>query len=355
MFTYESIARHSVFPLMLVALFLCVYFAIKTYIKHSLIHKIIALPTERSVHDNKMPTSGGIIFGLFHIIAMLITYFVISDTQIRVLLLQLCIGGVLILTLGAIDDIFNIKPRYKLLGQIFVALIMLLMGFSVNRITNPFGEPFSVGYFSILVTIIWYLLVMNSINLIDGLDGLAAGIAIISCSVLIIYAFHHNNPVILFCCIYLVVALFAFLMFNFPNAKIFMGDSGSLYIGYFLASVSIFGSQIQFKGLTTFTILVPITVLFIPIIDTIFTIARRFKNKQPIFKADKKHLHHNLLTIGHSKIVVTMLCWLVTFIFGVIALGYIYLHKLIMIFILAIIGSAMLSIFFYIYKKELFK
>jgi len=352
---YTSIARHSFFPLVLVAIFICVYFAIKTYIKHTLIHKIIALPSERSVHDNKMPTSGGIIFGTLHIIAMLATYFTDINPEIKVLLLQLCIGGAFILSLGAIDDIYDIRPRYKLLGQIFVALIMFSMGFYVKLISNPFGNAIDTGYYSILVTVIWYLLVMNSINLIDGLDGLATGIAIISCSVLIVYAYIKNDFFIFICCIYLVGALSAFLRFNFPNAKIFMGDSGSLYIGYFLASISIYGSQIQIKGLTTFTILVPITVLFIPIIDTIFTIVRRFTNKQPIFKADKKHIHHNLLTIGLSKKVVTLLCWLVTMIFGVIALGYIYLHKLIMILILAIISSAMIAIFFYIYKKELFK
>jgi len=345
---------YLVYSAVVIGLFISVYFCIKYYIKLSLIHKVVAYPTDRSIHKEKTPTSGGIIFGSFHLLSLLITLFFVTE-ETRGLFIKLCIGGLFILILGLIDDIKNIRPRYKLLGQVIVAVVMFLLGVKISRITNPFGSAIFIGHFSILVTIIWYLLVMNAVNLIDGLDGLAAGIAVKTCIVLLIFAFHHDDPFIILSCLYLVISLLPFLRFNFPIAKLFMGDSGSLYIGYFLATISIAGSETQIKGLTTFTILVPITVLFMPILDTFFTVVRRWKNGQPIFKADKKHLHHNLLDTGLSKTTVTLILWLITIIFGVLALGYIYLSKLIMIVILLFFGSIMLCLFFYIYKKELLR
>jgi len=343
-----------VFSAIVLGLFVSVYFCIKQYIKHGLIYKIVAHPTERSVHTEKMPTSGGIIFGGFHLVAILITYFILPP-DIRCWLLRLASGGFLILTLGLFDDMKNIKPLYKLFGQIIVTVIMFFCGFNFTHITLPMGNEIFLGHFSIIATIIWYLLVMNAINLIDGLDGLASGISIISCIVLLIYAYHAHNMFIIISCLYLIATLLPFLRYNFPNAKLFMGDSGSLYIGYILASIAIAGSETQVKGLTTFTILVPITVLFIPIVDTFFTIARRWKHGQPIFQADKMHLHHNLMNIGLSTTRVTLTLWLITIVFGILALGFLFLSRFTMMMSLIIFASLMLVFFFYIYKKVLLR
>jgi UDP-GlcNAc:undecaprenyl-phosphate GlcNAc-1-phosphate transferase len=319
------------------------------------VHKIIAHPVDRSSHDNPIATGGGLIFAGLYIIFALLSTIGIADNDTKTAIFKLCIGSVLIILVGIIDDKYYLRARYKLIGQIVVAFIMVLLGFKITNITNPFGAPFTADLLSMPITILWYLLIMNAINLIDGLDGLASGIALISCAVLLVFSLHHKNFLVFINCFFLIIPLFVFLLNNFMPAKLFMGDTGSLFIGFILASLAIAGNEAQFKGITTFTLLVPVTVIFIPLSDTFFTIFRRLKNKQPIFKADKNHFHHKLVNLGLSQKAVTLICWFVTFIFGVISLGYIFIPKIIMLLILFVISMLLIGLFFYIYKKELFK
>jgi UDP-GlcNAc:undecaprenyl-phosphate GlcNAc-1-phosphate transferase len=134
-----------------------------------------------------------------------------------------------------------------------------------------------------------------------------------------------------------------------------MGDTGSLFIGFILASLAIAGNEVQFKGLTTFTLLIPMTVMVLPIADTIFTFARRISSKQLIFKADKQHLHHKLIEKGFSQKAVTLIFWFITLMFGMIALGYMFIPFYIMFVVLFFISIISIGLFFYIYMEELFK
>ena len=343
------------FILLSIMLFISSFLLLKQYIKYAHLHKIKAIPNERSLHKKEIPTGGGIVFALLHIIFMLLATFGMDDENIRDAVLKLCYGGFLIVLLGFIDDKYNLKAKHKLLFQVLIATLMVFFGFKITIFTNPFGDAFMLNYLSIPITILWYLLVMNAINLIDCLDGLATGITIITCFVLMVFSYLHTNFLVFLNCTFLVCALLGFLKYNFPSAKLFMGDTGSLFIGFLIASLAIAGNETQFKGLTTFTLLVPLTVISIPLGDIVITVIRRLKNKQYIFAADKKHLHHKLLDKGFSARSVALICWFITLIFGLIALGYLFIGKQTMLFILAFISIITVSLFIYIYKKEFFK
>ena len=335
--------------------FIFTYLLLKYYIKYAELHKILAHPVERSVHKRIIPTGGGLIFALSHIVFLLLSLVGMDEIVIKESVLKISFGGILITFLGILDDRYLLKAKFKLVIQILIALIMIMLGFKITYFTNPFGPTIYLNFLSIPVTVIWYLAVMNAINLIDGLDGLATGITIITCVVLMVFSFYNRNFLVFINSNFLVISLLAFLKYNYPPEKIFMGDSGSLFIGFILASLAIAGNEVQFKGLTTFTLLVPVTVMFIPFGDTIFAIIRRIKNKQHIFQADKNHFHHKLIDYGLSHKSVTLICWFITLIFGVIALGYMFVGKQIMMVVLFIISIILVGLFFYLYKKELFK
>jgi len=302
-----------------------------------------------------IPTGGGVVFGSLCLVFLLLSMIGINDLDIKYSILKICSGSLLIILLGVIDDKYVISAKYKLFIQILIASMMYFLGFQISQMTNPFGFPINFSFLSFPITIIWYLLVMNAINFIDGLDGLASGITVIACLVLMMFSYLSRNFLVFICCSMLVTCLLAFLRYNFFPAKVFMGDAGSLFIGFMLASLAIAGNEEQFKGLTTFTLLVPLTVILIPLSDTVFTIIRRIKSKQNIFRADKNHIHHKLIDLGLTHRAVTLVCWLITLFLGLIALGYLFVDSEIMFLVLIIIGFITLGLFFYIYKKELFK
>jgi UDP-GlcNAc:undecaprenyl-phosphate GlcNAc-1-phosphate transferase len=341
-------------PLMVIQFFLVKYF-LKQYLKFYYKFNIISAPSPRSVHDKTIPSASGVIFASIFLIFLLITNMFLKDFELKLAILKLIFGAVLIIVLGYFDDKYNLKATSKLIFQLIISVIMFTIGVKISFISNPFGNHFVLGNFSFFITVCWYIFVINSMNLIDGLDGLACGISIISCLTILVYSFINENLFVIINCSLLLSSLFAFFLYNFPNAKLFMGDSGSLFLGYFFASIPIIITESQFKGFTTFTLLIPISVLIIPFTDTIFTILRRLKNKEPIFKADKKHLHHQLLKLGLSKIVISVFCWFITLCFGIIALGYIFVSKTIMIYVLFSLSLIMILLFIFIYKKDFFK
>ena len=343
------------FPLLYIILFFIVYIFMKLYIKYAEVHKIYSHPSSRSAHNKAIPTGGGVVFGSLCLVFLLLSMIGVDEIVIKYSILKICFGAFFILLLGMIDDRYVVSAKYKLFIQVMIASMMYFFGFQISYMTNPFGLPIDFSFLSFPITIVWYLLVMNAINFIDGLDGLSSGITIIACLVLMVFSYFSRNFLVFLNCSMLVVCLLAFLRYNFFPAKVFMGDTGSLFIGFMLASLSVAGNEEQFKGLTTFTLLVPLTVILIPLSDTVFTVFRRIKSKQNIFKADKNHIHHKLIDFGLSHRTVTLICWLITLFLGLIALGYLFVNTEIMFLVLIIIGIITLGLFFYIYKKELFK
>lgn len=316
--------------------------------------KILSIPNNRSIHKNAHPCSGGISFGIPVLISLLVISFIIQEEPLKSTFFKIFFGGLLVLTLGFIDDKYTLKARYKLFFQSLISILSYMMGFKIIYLTNPFGSEILLSYFSFPFTFLWFLIIMNAINLIDGLDGLATGITVISCLVLFFSGFYYQNLPVFYTSALLLSACLAFLRYNFPPAKIFMGDSGSLFIGYLLACISIIGSS-QLKGITAMTLLIPITVLFIPLFDTITSVFRRIKKGKSIFQADKDHIHHKLLNFGFSEKMVLLIALFITFLFALIAIGYIFVNRQIMLIVLFILSIVLGLLFNYLIKKEFFK
>lgn len=205
----------------------------------------------------------------------------------------------LIFAVGFIDDLKPMGAKVKLLGQIGVACILYALDISIDVLTNPIGDySINLGWLSFPITILWLITIPNIVNLIDGMDGLATGFGMFLCITLAIVGHYALNPEVVTISIIMGGALTGFLLFNFPPARIFLGDGGAYLIGFFIASVSLFTSH---KGTIIAALLVVIIALGVPILDTLFAIIRRAIRGVPIFRADAEHIHHRLLHIGFSK------------------------------------------------------
>ncbi|MCC6620321.1 MAG: undecaprenyl/decaprenyl-phosphate alpha-N-acetylglucosaminyl 1-phosphate transferase [Deltaproteobacteria bacterium] len=266
-------------------------------------------PDERKVHERPIPRLGGI--------AIVIAFFV-PVTGLLIMgtgasqaftsapqLVGLYVGGLLIAALGLFDDLRGANAIQKLFVQIGVGALMYVLDYRIEAISNPFGGTIELGLLSLPVTLLWFVGVMNAVNLIDGLDGLAGGIGLISVLTLLALALMDGNVIGALLCSALAGALVGFLFFNFNPARIFMGDTGSLFLGFVLGAFSIASSA---KGSTAVALTVPILALGLPIVDTMLAIGRRVRANRPIFSADQDHIHHRLLRAGfsHRNAVLTL-------------------------------------------------
>ena len=301
---------------------------------------ILSKPGKRMVHARSIPYLGGLAIYFAFIITMLVLFYTNQQFSIESLqrLKGLIIGGTLIMLLGLWDDIKNIKPMTKLIGQIAIALLMFTYGFRIEVITNPLsnGEIHIPLFLSILITLTWIVGLINAINLIDGLDGLAAGVTVIVSGALLFIALFLGNYITVFLLAILAGAALGFLKFNFYPAKIFMGDAGSMFIGLVLASVALIESQ--YKSATAAVLLVPITALAIPIYDTFTAVIRRILKRGSIFRADKKHLHHRLLSTGLQQRQIVLFLYLVTLYLGVFAFLFVLIPEKYALILLVLLG-----------------
>ncbi|GGH76644.1 UDP-GlcNAc:undecaprenyl-phosphate GlcNAc-1-phosphate transferase [Pullulanibacillus pueri] len=279
---------------------------------------IVDKPNERKVHQVTMPYLGGvsIALGFFAGYIYLIPHF---DARVSSSLTAFVIGGLIILVIGIIDDKYSLAPKYKLLGQTFAAILVVISGFTVHFIQFPLIGRIEFGWLAIPITIIWIVGITNAINFIDGLDGLASGVSSIAlCSMLIMSILNGQLLVIGFSVI-LLGGTIGFLFFNIHPAKIFMGDSGSMFIGYTMAIISIMG---LFKSITIFSLILPIIILGVPIFDTSFAIIRRIAKDQKISTPDKLHLHHQLLNMGFSHRTTVFIIYVISMFFGAAAVVF---------------------------------
>lgn len=266
-------------------------------------------PNGRKVHRRVMPRMGGVAMYLSFVAAVLATQ------PLHRLVLGLLVGATWIILLGMWDDIKGLSPKVKLAGQIAGAAILVAFGYRVDFVTNPFSEGvLMLGPLAVPLTILWVIGVTNAINLIDGLDGLAAGtsgIAALTMVAVVVSEYTLNGMLgelswlVIGLALILTGSIAGFLRYNFHPAQIFMGDSGSMFLGFTLSALAIAGLA---KGATVISVFIPIVILGIPICDTLFAIVRRYLNQQPIFQPDKHHLHHCLLEKGlsHKQTVLTI-------------------------------------------------
>lgn len=273
-------------------------------------------PNERKVHTRIMPRLGGLAIFLAFVGGFIAVSPVIDSVSIDKAW-GLLIGGLIIAITGALDDRFSLSPRWKMLGIVAAASVVVALGMRVEFINVPFaGTTHTLDWLSIPLTIFWIVGVTNAINLIDGLDGLAAGVSAISIGTILVLAVMMGNVLVILLCCVVLGSIFGFLFFNFHPAKIFMGDSGALFLGFCIATLSILG----FKQATFVSFVVPLLIIGVPFSDTIFAIIRRLVNKKPISVADKNHLHHCLLQLGFTHRNTVLIIYGVSILFGLIAI-----------------------------------
>jgi len=301
---------------------------------------LVDVPTTRKIHSQPMPRTGGVaIYLAFYLSFIPIIFY---RTRILDLLIQeprivyVVAGAVVAFGLGLWDDVRRIKPELKLGIQIMAALIAYSGGVRIVAVGLP-GMPFWIlGWLSLPFTLLWILLVMNGINLIDGLDGLAAGVSFFVCIVLLVLCVLSENLLVAVVLAGLSGATLGFLRYNFNPASIFLGDSGSYFLGYMLATMSIQGS---IKSQAAATILIPIIALGLPLIDTVWSAARRFIFGRRIFHPDREHIHHMLLKLGYSHRRAVLLLYSITIAMGMISLVLIHAQNERAAFILLMVGA----------------
>ncbi|MGI5874180.1 MAG: glycosyltransferase family 4 protein [Bacillota bacterium] len=268
-------------------------------------------PDSRKVHKGLMTRMGGI--GIY---AGFLCGFLVYGNFTRPFL-GLLLSASFITVVGLYDDIRDISPKLKLLGQIIAAAILLIFGVHLEFLTIPFTDSIiDVGIWGYPLSLLWVVGVCNAVNLIDGLDGLAAGVSGIAAMSIGVVAYSSGLNSVTALCIILVGSIFGFLKSNFHPAKLFMGDCGSLFLGFLLAVYSLMSVS---EGATLIGLSVPILILGLPILDTLFAIVRRHRSGKPIFQADKGHFHHRLLKKGLSHRDTVLFIYAVTFLFGTIA------------------------------------
>ena len=279
-------------------------------------------PNARKVHTRIMPRLGGLgIFLAFIITVAALLPFVSAwfTTRDMSFVSAFLVGGSIIVLIGALDDRFELSAKVKLLGQI-VAASVVVFGFNirVDFVNIPFQDAYSSleTWVSIPLTILWIVGVTNAINLIDGLDGLAAGVSGIAIGTIAVMSFLMGNTMIALMCLVLLGSIIGFLFFNFHPAKIFMGDTGSLFLGFSLAMLSMLG----FKQIAVVSFITPLIIIGVPLSDTLFAIIRRAVQRKPIFSPDKGHLHHCLRELGFSHRQTVLIIYGIAAFFGVLAI-----------------------------------
>lgn len=270
----------------------------------------VDLPNGRKVHRKATPLLGGLSIYLGFIIGIL--WFHPENHFIW----PIIIGATVIVLTGMIDDMIQLKPRWKFVGQSIAAISVISGGLFIEFINLPFETIWELGFLGIPLTYLWIVAITNAINLIDGLDGLAAGVSIIVLTAISIISIMAGNFFISLLTLILISSTLGFLFFNFHPAKIFMGDTGSLFLGFMISVISILG----FKSITLFTLIVPIILLAVPLSDSIFAIIRRIVHKKSIVTPDKSHLHHCLMKIGFTHKGTVLLIYGLSAFFAVCAM-----------------------------------
>lgn len=266
----------------------------------------------RRMHENPIPRFGGMAIFLGTMVSLCVILH--GHSQIMTLL----IGGTLVYALGVVDDLKDLSPKVKFLFETLIAILMYTMGVRIEFIMTLHIHLSAVLCF--LITVLWIVGITNTINLIDGLDGLAAGVAVIASLSIAYIAYIHGNIFGLFPVCAAMMALaggaLGFLPYNYHPAKTFMGDSGSLFLGFMLATLAAIG---PLRKATLVAIIVPVLVLGLPIMDTLFAILRRKINRRPIMEADRGHIHHRLMASGYGQRRVVLMIYGISAIMGMAA------------------------------------
>jgi len=286
---------------------------------------IVDAPDVRKIHSEPVPRIGGVAIFISMMVPIILLLFLrnvigygFEFAQPKVLALLVAAGFIFLV--GLADDIRGLRVRIKLLAQFIAALGICYVGIRIDSIRITESLVINLGWLSWPVTIFWIVGISNAINFIDGLDGLAAGICAVTCGVIVVLTLYFGPPVMTIMMLSLLGALSGFLFFNFNPAKIFMGDSGSLFLGFTIASSSVLCAA---KAETLVGLALPVLALGIPIFDTLLSMLRRFLERRSVFSPDRSHFHHRLLALGlHQRhaVITAYILTLLTAGFGMFML-----------------------------------
>jgi UDP-GlcNAc:undecaprenyl-phosphate GlcNAc-1-phosphate transferase len=277
----------------------------------------------RKIHGRPISRIGGLgIFVSFIITLSIYLRRVEVDVRfsIPVYLIALCLS----FALGFIDDLVHIRARYKLIAQIVVAFLAAYSGLLIDQFTLANLFTIKFGYFSYVLTIIWILIYMNAINFIDGMDGLASGVVAIASVFIFIISLIMGNSLISFIALIMLGSVIGFYIFNFPPARIFMGDGGAYFLGFMYSTIALMGVK---KSSVAVLFAIPIVLVAIPIVDTIRVVLKRIREKKGVFIADRTHIHHRLLAMGLSTRNILFITYFLTVILGVFSVMIILLPQ----------------------------
>lgn len=303
--------------------------------------RILDRPSERKVHQKAMPRAGGVAIFMGVVISMgaFLLYGSSLGSMIRLELsgVAFCVGGLVAFGLGLWDDVRRVPVRLKLGMQVVASLVAYAGGIKIGGILFPWGTELPLGWLSLPATVIWFVIIMNAINLIDGLDGLAAGVSFFVCTVLGVLCITTGRLLEAVGFAAVAGACLGFLRYNFNPASIFMGDSGSYLLGYVIAGMSVLGSL---KSQTATALLIPIVALGVPLTDVFWATMRRFLLGQGIFKSDRDHLHHRLIKMGFTQRRAVLLIYGLTLLLGVVSLSFVYMRDFRAALVLLLVGAA---------------
>ncbi len=267
---------------------------------------------KRRMHTDSVPLIGGLAIFL----GFLVSTVLFAEIDIKII--AILSGALIMVVLGVFDDKYALGAKFKLMIQIIAAAIPVIAGVRIERIILPFLKSGGIefGWLAYPITILWIVALTNAVNLIDGLDGLAAGVSAIASFSMFLIALMQGNYVIAVMSAALVGACCGFLPYNFSPASIFMGDTGSTFLGFVMASLSVLG---LFKIHAIISFAVPFIAFGIPIFDTSFAIFRRIKEHRPIMSPDRGHLHHRLVDMGFSHKQAVLIIYAICIVLGAVA------------------------------------
>jgi UDP-GlcNAc:undecaprenyl-phosphate GlcNAc-1-phosphate transferase len=301
-------------------------------------------PGPRRVHRAAVPTLGGLAIAIATLGVAWLARTLPGPAQALEArpLVGLTLAAIPVVALGVVDDLRGTGPWVKLAVQACAAMVLLHFGYGVPVLTNPFGDPVLSGWLNGPLTVVWVLVVINAINLIDGLDGLASGAVLIASATLWWVARTHADFYVMFITTLLIGASAGFLRYNFPPARIFMGDTGSQFLGLTLAAVSLLENR---KGTAAVTLLFPLVALGVPIADSVLAFGRRMVRGAPVFRADSEHIHHRLLRLGLSPRGALFVLWYVCAYFGVMAVVLAALPRNYALLLVAVLAAGLFFVF----------
>ncbi len=282
---------------------------------------ILDLPGKRKIHQEEIPRLGGVAIFTATLLPFLIFFLSgnFPDSGMSYVwrpLIGLTLGSLIVFGIGIWDDIRRLSPWPKILVEVAAGCVAFLFGLKIQLFSNPFGMQLDLSWLSGPVTVLWLVGITNAVNLADGIDGLATGIATFAAAILFIMTSSSIYTQVPYLAAALAGASLGFLRYNFSPATIFLGDSGSLFLGFYLGGLSLWASE---KSAIAFALFIPVVALGIPIVDMIYAVLRRWHRGIPIGQADRDHIHHRLLEKGFSHRRAVLILYGVNFLLAALA------------------------------------